>query len=220
MASPRFFNRELSWLEFNQRVLDQACSDENPPLERVKFLAITSSNLDEFFMVRVGGLQLQEKKARSRKDPSGMTATQQLKAISSRAHQMAEDQYRCYREDLMPLLRSHGIVRLTSSELNQEQLAYAETYFEEQVLPVLTPMPWQQSAAKPLLQGRELYLAVRLRDESEPDSTQVMVLPLERSLNRFIPLPFAEENGRCFMLLEDLVGHLVGRASNSSLCVL
>ena len=94
-TTSHFVNRELSWLEFNQRVLDEAMDERIPLLERLKFLAITSSNLDEFFMVRVGGLQMVRKRGGSKRDLAGMTAIQQLKAISRRAHQMVADQYAC-----------------------------------------------------------------------------------------------------------------------------
>jgi polyphosphate kinase len=91
MPRPRYINRELSWLEFNQRVLDEARDDSVPLLERLKFLAITASNLDEFFMVRVGGLQMLARQGSARTDPSGMTPDEQLQAISSRTHQMTAD---------------------------------------------------------------------------------------------------------------------------------
>ncbi len=116
-----YINRELSWLEFNQRVLDEARDTTIPVLERLKFLAITGSNLDEFFMVRVGGLQLLAEQDPGKRDPVGMTPQQQLQAISRRAHQMAEDQYRCFLEDLEPALQRAGIHRVPTNQLNEQQ---------------------------------------------------------------------------------------------------
>ena len=95
MSPEHFINRELSWIEFNNRVLDEAVNEANPTLERLKFLAITASNLDEFFMVRVGGLQMQSRERGISTDPSGLTADQQLAAISERVHRMVADQYSC-----------------------------------------------------------------------------------------------------------------------------
>ncbi len=114
-----YINRELSWLEFNQRVLDEARDTTIPALERLKFLAITGSNLDEFFMVRVGGLQLLAQQDPGKRDPVGMTPGEQLQAVSRRAHQMAEDQYRCFLEDLEPVLARAGIHRIPPGQLDE-----------------------------------------------------------------------------------------------------
>src|SRR5262245_25902937 len=117
----RFINRELSWLEFNQRVLDEARDPKIPLLERLKFLAITGSNLDEFFMVRVGGLQMLSEQGNSRPDPAGMSADRQLEAISRRIHRMTADQYECYVEELEPGLAQGGLRRVKSNELTDRQ---------------------------------------------------------------------------------------------------
>src|SRR5262245_21249502 len=108
----RFINRELSWLEFNQRVLNEARAANVPLLERLKFLAITGSNLDEFFMVRVGGLEILRDRGVSKPDASGMTPVDQLAAISQRAHQMMLDQYQCFMDDIEPRLVQAGIKRI------------------------------------------------------------------------------------------------------------
>src|SRR5881394_271718 len=102
--TPRFFNRELSWLEFNQRVLDEARDETIPALERLKFLTITASNLDEFFMVRVGGLRVLIEQGLTTPEPSGMTPTEQLTAVVARVRQMVADQYECFLKQLEPLL--------------------------------------------------------------------------------------------------------------------
>ena len=120
-VAPKFINRDLSWLEFNQRVLNEARASNVPLLERLKFLAITGSNFDEFFMVRVGGLQILTARGVSKPDPSGMTPAEQLHAISQRTHQMMADQYRCFMEEIEPKLVEAGIKRMLRGEMNERQ---------------------------------------------------------------------------------------------------
>ena len=139
-AESRFFNRELSWLEFDQRVLEEARDPSIPLLERLKFLAITASNLDEFTMVRVGSLQLLLAEGDSRPDPNGLTTAQQLKAIGDRMHSFAAEQYRVYLTELEPALAQAGMRRVRSNELNDRQTKHVQTLFEQEVFPVLTPM--------------------------------------------------------------------------------
>src|ERR1700722_4592606 len=117
-APARYINRELGWLEFNQGVLDEARDSSVPLLERLKFLAISASNLDEFFMVRVGGLKLVVNQENPPVDPAGMTVREQLDAIADRVHVMTADQYRCYLEELEPQLAQAGVRRLSVAELN------------------------------------------------------------------------------------------------------
>ena len=139
-VEPRFFNRELSWLEFNQRVLDEASDAAIPLLERLKFLAITASNLDEFTMVRVGSLRLLEAEGDMRPDPLGLTTTQQLKAIGERMQAFLTEQYRCLLSDLEPALANAGMRRLRSTKLNDRQVQHVQMYFEQEVFPILTPL--------------------------------------------------------------------------------
>ena len=139
-AESRYFNRELSWLEFDQRVLDEARDMSIPLLERLKFLAITASNLDEFTMVRVGSLQLLQADSGSRPDSNGLTTTEQLKAIGDRMHLFADEQYRVYLAELEPALAQAGLRRVRPKELNDRQTKHAQTLFEQEIFPVLTPM--------------------------------------------------------------------------------
>jgi len=139
-AESRFFNRELSWLEFDQRVLDEARDPTIPLLERLKFLAITSSNLDEFTMVRVGSLQLLLAEGESRPDPNGLTTTEQLRAIGERMHSFADEQYRVYLSELEPALAQAGMRRVQPQELNDRQTKHVLALFEQEIFPVLTPM--------------------------------------------------------------------------------
>ncbi len=158
---PKFLNRELSWLEFNQRVLDEATDESLPLLERLKFLAITSSNLDEFFMVRVGGLQMLRKSRGSKRDPAGLTPVQQLKAVSQRAHRMVEDQYRCLLDQLEPGLSQAGIQRVTPGQLTEHQEAVVQKIFDSEVFPVYTPMAVPADDEFPLLINKALHMCVR-----------------------------------------------------------
>ena len=139
-AESRFFNRELSWLEFDQRVLDEARDPTIPLLERLKFLAITSSNLDEFTMVRVGSLQLLLAEGESHPDPNGLTTAEQLRAIGERMHSFADEQYRVYLSELEPALTQAGLRRVRPKELNDRQKKHVHALFEQEIFPVLTPM--------------------------------------------------------------------------------
>jgi polyphosphate kinase len=213
-----FINRELSWLEFNDRVLQCAQDESLPLLERLKFLAITGSNLDEFFMVRVGGLQLLSKKNNSKKDPSGMRPTEQLDAIFKRATRMVEDQYACFSE-LEKQFAPSGIVRVLPHELSGEQSRHAEYVFKNEIAPVLSPMTFTGSEQAPLLANRMLYIAVRLSSPDVPYGSKtgkpsggapqkprlrrLAVIPIGKTPGRFITLP--SEGGYHYMLIEDLV---------------
>ncbi len=210
MSSERYFNRELSWLEFNQRVLDQACSESLPLLERVKFLAITASNLDEFFMVRVGGLQLLSRKNVSRPDFAGMTADEQLSAIRDRVRDMLREQYECYNSMLEPSLASHGIRRLRADDIAPPQLKIIEERFEDELASILTPIAVWPNEEVPMLPDPDLCLCVRLRcvpDSEEP--FRYALIPLGKRLPRFLTVP--SESGYEYMLLEDVVASFANR---------
>src|SRR4051794_8751216 len=135
-----FINRELSWLEFNQRVLDEALDPKNPLLERVKFFCITSSNLDEFFEVRVAGLKQQIESDVVERSIDGLTATEAFRAVTQRVRRMIEQQYACWQKDLVPSLAKNGIRFLGFNELDADDLAWVEQYYRSQVRPVLTPL--------------------------------------------------------------------------------
>lgn len=205
----RYINRELSWLEFNSRVLDEAQDDSIPLLERLKFLAITASNLDEFFMVRVGGLQLLSRQGNTKPDPAGMTPDEQLAAISVRTHRMTADQHRCYLKYLEPGLATAGIRRARSTELNERQKKFLEQTFNDEISAVLTPMAVGPDAAFPLLQNQTLNVCVRLAPVADDNAPRFAIIPFGRSTSRFITLP--SEGGYAFILLEDVVGMYADR---------
>jgi polyphosphate kinase len=202
---PEFFiNREMSWLAFNSRVLEEALDETNPVLERLKFLAIVSSNLDEFFMVRVAGLKDQVKAGFNKADSSGYTPKEQLRLINVRTHQMVERQYACFREEIIPLLAIHGIRFVDANELTAAQEAYLDDYFESLIYPVLTPLAVDQSRPFPLLLNKSLNLAVMLeRKKGNTHKRVFAVVQVPAVLSRFIELPGSE--GKSFILLEEVI---------------
>ncbi|HET6328457.1 MAG TPA: polyphosphate kinase 1 [Planctomycetaceae bacterium] len=208
-TSARYLNRELSWLEFNQGVLDEAHDASVPVLERLKFLAISASNLDEFFMVRVGGLKLVEHQDNPPADPAGMTIREQLDAIAVRVHRMAGDQYRAFLEELEPQLTHGGVRRLTASDLNERQKQAVDNFFSDEVASVLTPMAVDESLEFPLLPHQMLHVAVRLLPRDGESRSRFAIIPLGRSLSRFVTLP--SDRGYCYILLEDVVAAEVER---------
>ncbi len=204
-----FFNRELSWLEFNQRVLDEATDSSVPLLERLRFLAITASNLDEFFMVRVGSLRRAIRRDDSGVDPSGMTAVEQLEAVSDSVHRMVQDMYQIFLEQVEPALRNIGIRRRHITELTQVQQDFVEQLFEEQILAILTPIAIHDPDSFPLLMGRTINVAVQLAPTDGSESYRYAVIPLGRADLRFITLP--SDSGLEFVLGEDVIALLVQR---------
>jgi polyphosphate kinase len=207
--TPKFLNRELSWLEFNQRVLDEATDENLPLLERLKFLAITDSNLDEFFMVRVGGLQMLRKRRHTKRDPAGLTAVQQLKAVSERVHQMAADQSRCFLDQLEPALAAAGIQRAAPGRLTDDQQTVVQKIFDSEVFPIYTPMAVHADAEFPLLINKSLNMCVRLAPAEDGEPPRFAIVPFGSSPTRMFRLPADE--GYQYILLEDLVCLFIDR---------
>jgi len=199
----KYINRELSWLEFNQRVLDEARDATTPLLSRLMFLAITGSNLDEFFMVRVGGLQLLDQQASTQTDASGMTPQQQLASISARTHRMMLEQYTCYLNELEPALAEAGIRRVRPAELTRQQSKAIAQVFESRIYPVLTPMAVGGRDDFPLLINQTLNACVQLEAVADDEGPRFAIIPFGPSSSRFITLP--SEGGYEYMLLEDAV---------------
>ncbi|WP_425613482.1 polyphosphate kinase 1 [Anatilimnocola sp. NA78] len=208
-STSKFLNRELSWLEFNQRVLDEAADETNPLLERLRFLAITASNLDEFFMVRVGGLKLLIEQGITSADPSGLTPQQQMDAISVRAHRFAADQQAIFKE-VEAKLQEAGIRHLRGTELTERRLKSVEQVFENEIFSVLTPMAVSPGIEFPLIMNVHLHLCVQLRAEAAtPQQPRFALIPLGRALSRF--LTAGAERGYSYVLLEDAVGRFLDR---------
>ena len=200
---PAYFNRELSWLEFNQRVLEEARHPAIPMLERLKFLAITASNLDEFFMVRVGGLNIARKEGRRRRDPSGLTPSAQLKEINRRAHRMMDDLHGCFNDVVRPALDGAGLRLLGMEELTAQQDAELFTRFSETLYPVITPIAVAPGRVFPPLTNLAMHLIVRLQDvRNRNDGDRYAVMSLGRAGARIIPV--ASEEAHAYVLLEDV----------------
>src|SRR4051812_11602751 len=161
-AQTQFINRELSWLEFNQRVLDEALDPTNPLLERLKFFCITSSNLDEFFEVRVAGIKQQIEADVAERSIDGLTPRETFRAIRQRVGKMVEDQYGCWRKKLLPELAKHQIRFLEVEQLSANQLAWVKDYYYAEIRPVLTPLAIDPAHPFPQLLNKSLNIIVRL----------------------------------------------------------
>ena len=204
-----FLNRELSWIEFNFRVLQQAEDAALPPLERLKFAAITASNADEFFMVRVGGLKLLKRQGEERPDPAGLAPSEQLAEISARMHELVERQHACLAKEIEPALRKGGLRRLRMEELSAAQLRHVEALFEDSIFPVVTPVAVAPDREFPLLAGLGLALYVRLEGAPEDPAPRHALVAMPKSLPRFLTLP--GETGFAYVLLEEIVRAYAGR---------
>ncbi len=202
-----YINRESSWLDFNLRVLEEAQDEQNPLLERLKFLAITSNNLDEFTMVRLGSLHLLLAEKRRVRDLAGMTPRQQFSHAISKMKSLVEEQYSCYRDELEPALRKEGIQRVMPEDLSADQRVTLHSYFQEELAPVLTPAAILPEAPLPRFAGLTLHLLIRLRDEtlsSGRSQPRMAVLPVIGSVERFVQVRMEEGYG--YILIEDLLG--------------
>ncbi|MBE9179256.1 polyphosphate kinase 1 [Oculatella sp. LEGE 06141] len=183
-----FFNRELSWLEFNNRVLQEALDTRTPLLERLKFMAIFSANLDEYFMVRVAALRQQVEAGVNRLTPDGRSPQDQLNDISAHLRPVVKEQHRHFEQALRPQMASKGIYLLDYMDLNQEQRLYIQHYFEDQIFPVLTPLAVDPGHPFPYISNRSLNLAVVVKD-SETQEEHFARVKVPNVLPRFVPLP-------------------------------
>ena len=207
--TPKFLSRELSWLEFNQRVLDEALDDALPALERLKFLAITATNLDEFFMVRVGGLHALLGQGLTNPDPSGMTPAEQLAAVGKRVRQLVKDQYDCFLAKIEPQLAEAGIKRLRPGELSERQVRAIEQVFDNEIFSILTPMAVRGADDFPLLVNLTLNVCVQLKPAAGEMQSRFAIMPLGRTLPRMLTL--GSDRGHAYILLEDVVTRYMGR---------
>ncbi|HTS16925.1 MAG TPA: polyphosphate kinase 1 [Verrucomicrobiae bacterium] len=200
-----YLNRELSWLEFNRRVLGEATDASVPLLERLKFLSITSSNLDEFFMVRVGGLQQLLNMGKNVFDPAGMTTREQLVEISRRARALVAEQYACFLDDIEPKLAIAGIRRLRVTEIETEYVEYLERLFDREIYPIVTPRAVESADEFVSLTGLGLDLLARLKPlKAHSRKPRFAVITLPKRLSRFITVPIRQD-GYDYALLEDVV---------------
>ncbi|MBA9086947.1 polyphosphate kinase [Fontibacillus solani] len=206
----RYLNRDLSWVEFNRRVLQEAKDTSNPLLERAKFLSIVSSNLDEFMSVRVAGIQDQIRAGYAKKDFSGYSPAGLYKRLISRISSMVADQYRTFKE-LSRLLAKENISFLKYEDLNITQRKSMETYYHDIIFPVLTPMAVDQSRPFPLVHTGFVYLAVVLEPEtqrSEEEEPFFAIVQIPSNLSRIISLPHhSNSKKQPFILIEELIRH-------------
>ncbi|MCR4694252.1 MAG: RNA degradosome polyphosphate kinase [Pseudobutyrivibrio sp.] len=208
-----FDNRELSWLKFETRVLNEAMEPDLPILERLKFVSITSSNLDEFFMVRVASLKDQEHAGYSKLDIAGMTPSEQLEEINEKTRKLVDKQYSIYMKNLIPILEEKGIKVIDKyEELTNKQLEYIDEYFNSQIYPVLTPMAFDASRPFPLIRNKSLNIAALIEKKGnvtgagyKTDDVEFATVQVPSVLPRLVPLPEDKSGKTSFILLEQII---------------
>ena len=208
-----FINRELSWLAFNSRVLDEAARADLPVLERVKFIAITASNLDEFFMVRVGGLQAMREQGKRVKDNAGLSPTQLWEQIQQQAGAFVARQYEILNGQLLPMLREKGIRRLTASELNTGQRTHLHDYFVEHIAPVLSPVALDAEQPRANIPALHIVIICTVQNGENGHTEKrkvIFVLPQAPTLPRHIPVPDPDGGEHLYMNVEDVVSLFIG----------
>jgi polyphosphate kinase len=208
-SSAHYISRELSWLAFNERVLHEALDERTPLLERLKFLAIFSANLDEYFMVRVAGIKQQVQAQVNKRTPDGRTPAEQLAAISKALRPVFTRQHEFFQQTLWPELVANGICMLAYADLNGEQITYLRTYFEEQVFPVLTPLAVDPGHPFPYISNLSLNLAVVVK-ESATDEPRFARVKVPKVLPRFVVLPESLRPESCVWAavpMEQVIAH-------------
>ena len=229
-----FYNRELSWLLFNRRVLEEAKDSSLPLFDRLKFLSITSSNLDEFFMIRVASLKDMVQGKYNKKDISGMTPAEQLAAINERTHLFVKDQYDIFNRSLIPALEKEGVHVLSHYEnLSDKQSKYVDRYFTDEVYPVLTPMAVDSSRPFPLIRNKTLNIGAILRMKkdkaaggqfrdlylshgnkkkgADSNDTDFATVQVPSVLPRFVEIPSEQKGEKTFILLEQIIEKNIGK---------
>ena len=229
-----FYNRELSWLLFNRRVLEEAKDSSLPLFDRLKFLSITSSNLDEFFMIRVASLKDMVQVKYNKKDISGMTPAEQLAAINERTHLFVKDQYDIFNRSLIPALEKEGVHVLSLYEnLSEKQSKYVDRYFTDEVYPVLTPMAVDSSRPFPLIRNKTLNIGAILRMKkdkaaggqfrdlylshgnkkkgADSNDTDFATVQVPSVLPRFVEIPSEQKGEKTFILLEQIIEKNIGK---------
>src|ERR1700729_2507479 len=209
VSPDRFINRELSWLDFNHRVVEEAENTRHPLLERVRFVSISASNLDEFYSVRVAGLIGQAKAGLTAVSPDGRTPAQQLAEIKVRAEALLAEQQRVWRE-LRGLLHEAGIEVCEPESLSENDVTWLDAWFMERVFPVLTPLPVDPAHPFPFIPNMGLVMALLLLRAEDGQSMRAL-LPLPSQVDRFVRLPGAIGEPIRFVILDDLLGLFLDR---------
>jgi len=212
MSNKPFTNREISWIEFNQRVLEEAQRENNPLLERLKFLAITGSNLDEFFQVRIGGLTLMRQEGLRKPDPAGLTPTAQLKLIRQRVLKMMNDQYTLLNDELLPKLSEEGVHITTIQKLPENLKQQVQERFELLIAPLLTPIAYSQEEGIPFFHSLQLCVLCELdqlhsqqgKKNKNSEESRLTFIPIPSIIDRFIIL-LGDEGETYIITLENVI---------------
>ena len=201
-----YVNRELSWIEFNYRVLSEARDKNIPLFERLKFLSITASNLDEFYMVRVASLKDMVHAKYTKPDIAGLKPSDQLEKISEKTHELVAVQYSTYNRSILPTLKQNGLrVILNHEDLSEEEGSFVDSYFERDVYPVLTPMAVDSSRPFPLIRNKSLNIAALLRKKSGEEELEFAMVQVPSVLPRIVKLPAKEKEMQAVILLEQII---------------
>ena len=203
-----YINRELSWLEFNQRVLNEARRNDLPLMERLKFLSIAFSNLDEFFMVRVGGLEILRSARKRKPDPAGLTPSQQITLVRQRVEIMLGEIEDCFYQELMPELNNEGISRVSIDQLNSKQIDHVAEYFVESIMPLLTPIVLAESDGKNEIPSLSLSAICEVGSAESQNTLRHVLVPIPSNVSRFIWLPETDDSK--FILIEDVLINFIG----------
>ena len=204
-----YINRELSWLEFNQRVLNEARRNDLPLMERLKFLSISFSNLDEFFMVRVGGLEILRSARKRKPDPAGLTPSQQITLVRQRVKIMLGEIEDCFYEELMPALNDEGISRVAIDQLNSTQIDYVAEFFVESIMPLLTPIVLAENDGMNEIPSLSLSAICEVGSTESKDSMRHVLVSIPSNVSRFIWLPGTNDSK--FILIEDVLINFIGQ---------
>ena len=209
MVDIPYINRELSWLEFNQRVLNEARRNDLPLMERLKFLSIAFSNLDEFFMVRVGGLEILRSARKRKPDPAGLTPSQQITLVRQRVKIMLGEIEDCFYEELMPALNDEGISRVAIDQLNSKQIDYVAEFFVESIMPLLTPIVLAENDGMNEIPSLSLSAICEVGSTESKDSMRHVLVSIPSNVSRFIWLPGTNDSK--FILIEDVLINFIGQ---------
>ncbi len=223
-TKPEYYtNRELSWVKFNERVLSEARDKSLPLFERLKFLSITASNLDEFFMIRVASLKDMVHAKYTKTDIAGMTAKEQLKALSKVTKELVDTQYNTYNRSLLPALKKIGLKVVERHEnLNKEQQKFVDTFFEDEVYPVLTPMAMDSARPFPLIRNKTLNIGALIakKDKKGKEELEFATVQVPSVLPRIVQLPDDKDGNTVVILLEEVIERNINKLflSNDVVC--
>jgi polyphosphate kinase len=209
---PIYINRELSWLEFNYRVLMEAFREDVPLLEKFKFLAIVSSNFDEFFMVRVATLRQQMQSGQTSSCPSGLTLEQQKEMILTRYQEIVSQQYRIFLDNVLPSLAEEGIDCLRPEDFNGEQQEFVQQYFDKELFDILSPVRVEDKRPFPYTGNLKLHLAFLLQENKDQPHVRpkMIILEIPSHLKRFLWLPMQDKR-QAFCYIEDVIAKYLER---------